>query len=291
VKSESTREVRGHAGLCLTATLCPWPNFSILVPDRPIYDDVGHGMPSFLTSTFLAPKRGSEDRECEDAFSVNRDQMRFCIADGATEGFASRYWARFLVKHWTRSERPIVTPEQLIAWAAALGSRFDRKWQRRPLPWFAEEKAQSGGFAAFLGLSFRESHRELHWQAIAIGDACLIMCRKNAITMSFPLDDPGNFGFRPFLLPSNRNVQQRIVEKVEVQSAPVQPGDSSFLLTDAIAAWFLGAARSAPEEIARLEQMLLCGKHDELAEFIEQARSNGYLRNDDVGIVRVQVAP
>jgi hypothetical protein len=248
-------------------------------------------MPSFSTSTFLAPKRGSEDRECEDAFSVNTDRMRFCVADGATEGFASRYWARFLVKHWTRSERPIVTPEELIAWAAALGSRFDRKWQRRLLPWFAEEKAQSGGFAAFLGLRFLESDRELHWQAIAIGDTCLIICRQNAIIMSFPLDDPENFHFRPFLLPSNRNVQQRIVEKVEVRSAPVQSGDSFFLLTDAIAAWFLGTARTASEEIARFEQKLHSEKRDDLAEFIDEARSNGYLRNDDVGIVRVQVAP
>jgi hypothetical protein len=37
--------------------------------------------------------------------------------------------------------------------------------------------------------------------------------------------------------------------------------------------------------------MLHGGKRDELDEFIEQARSNGSLRNDDVGIVGVQVAP
>jgi Protein phosphatase 2C len=247
-------------------------------------------MPSFSTDTFLAPKRGSEAGECEDAFSVNTDRMCFCIADGATEGFASRYWARLLVKHWRRSERPILTPDQLIAWAAALGSRFDRRWRRRPLSWFAEEKARLGAYAAFVGLSFLESHQELHWQAIAIGDACLIICRQNAIVESFPLDDPVNFGFRPFLLPSNRDAQETIREKVEVRSAPVQPGDSFFLLTDAIAAWFLRAARSAPEEIAGLEQMLHYGKRHELAEFIEQARSDGSLRNDDVGIVRVRVA-
>jgi hypothetical protein len=248
-------------------------------------------MPLFSIDRFLAPKRGYEARECEDAFSVNTDRMCFCIADGATEGFASRYWARLLVKHWTRSERLIVTPEQLIAWAATLGSRFDRHWQRRPLPWFAEEKARSGAYAAFVGLRFLESDRELHWQAIAIGDTCLIICRQNAIIMSFPLDDPGKFDSRPVLLPSNRNVQQAILEKVEVRSAPVQPGDSFFLLTDAIAAWFLGAARTASEEIARFEQKLHCEKHDELAEFIDEARSNGYLRNDDVGIIRIQVAP
>ena len=248
-------------------------------------------MPRFSIHTFLAPKQGSEARECEDAFSVNADRMRFCIADGATEGFASRHWARLLVKHWTRSARPILTPEQLMSWATALGSRFDRYWQRRPLPWFAEEKARSGAFAAFVGLSFLESHQDLHWQAIALGDACLIIWRQNTIIKSFPLEDPEDFGFRPVLLPSNRNGQKTTLEKVEIRSAPVEPGDSFFLLTDAIAAWFLRTARSAPEEITRLEQMLHCGAHDGLAGLVDEARSNGSLRNDDVGIIRVQVAP
>lgn len=178
-----------------------------------------------------------------------------------------------------------------MSWATALGSRFDRYWQRRPLPWFAEEKARSGAFAAFVGLSFLESHRNLHWQAIALGDACLIIWRQNTIIKSFPLEDPEDFGFRPVLLPSNRNGQQTTLEKVEIRSALVEPGDSFFLLTDAIAAWFLRTARSAPEEITRLEQMLHSGAHDGLAGLVDEARSNGSLRNDDVGIVRVQVAP
>jgi hypothetical protein len=168
--------------------------------------------------------------------------------------------------------------------------------EKKPLLIYTSETAggiaknQNGAYAAFIGLSFFESAHELHWQAIAIGDACLIIWRQNAIIKSFPLDEPENFGFRPFLLPSNRNVQQAILEKVEVRSAPVLPGDSYFLLTDAIAAWFLRAARSAPEEIVRLEHMLDCGNRDELDEFIEDARSNGSLRNDDVGIVKIWVA-
>lgn len=248
-------------------------------------------MPRFSTHTFLAPKQGSEARECEDAFSVNSDRMRFCIADGATEGFASRHWARLLVKHWTRSARPILTPEQLMSWATDLGFRFDRYWQRRPLPWFAEEKARSGAFAAFVGLSFIESNQDLHWQAIALGDACLIIWRQNTITKSFPLEDPADFGYRPVLLPSNRNGQQTTLEKVEIRSALVEAGDSFFLLTDAIAAWFMSTARSTPQEITRLDQMLDCGAYEELAKFVDEARSDGTLRNDDVAIVRVQVAP
>jgi Protein phosphatase 2C len=238
-------------------------------------------------NTFLIQKRGSEVIDCEDVFSANEGRKRFCIADGATEGFASRYWARLIVKHWTRSNELIIAREQLMKWSAALGLRFERRWQRRPLPWFAEEKARSGGYAAFVGLSFRESGHECYWKAIAIGDACLIIRNKDVIRISFPLDDPEKFRFRPVLLPSNQCAQQTVLDKIEVRSGLVEPGDSFFLLTDAVAAWFLHVAKSTPGEITKLEQMLRCRNRNELTEFIECARSNGSLRNDDVCIVRV----
>jgi len=246
-------------------------------------------MPRFSTFTFLAPKSDSNAAECEDALSVNAGRLRFCIADGATEGFASRRWARLLVKHWTRSERPVLTREQLCGWVAALGSRFDRYWQRRVLPWFAEEKARSGAFAAFVCLVFLESQGQWHWQAIAIGDSCLVVLRHEAIVASFPLDDPEAFGFRPVLLPSDQAVQLKTMEQIEVISAPAASGDTFFLLTDAVAAWFLRCAKCAPDEIARLEYLLQCGNHKALCDFIDKQRSNNRLRNDDVGIIMVRM--
>ena len=166
-------------------------------------------MARFSVATFLAPKQGYEATECEDAVSYNLRKARFSVADGATEGFASRYWARLLVRHWTLSEHPILTAEQLVAWASTLGSRFDLRWQGRKLPWFAEEKARSGAFAAFVGVSFSESRGRLHWQAVAIGDACLIVRRQGAVVASFPLDDPDRFSSHPILLASSRSAQQR----------------------------------------------------------------------------------
>ena len=81
-----------------------------------------------------------------------------------------------------------------------------------------------------------------------------------------------------------------MLERVEIRSGPVELGDTFFLLTDAIAAWFLRVAKDAPEEITRLEQALDCSQQD-MPEFIDGARSSGALRNDDVGILRVRVVP
>jgi hypothetical protein len=242
-------------------------------------------------SRYLSPKRGCEARECEDALSINEDRQWFCIADGATEGFASRHWARLLTKHWAWHKGPVETPEELAAWVRRIGDRFSKRWEHRQLSWFAEEKARSGAFAAFAAIWFLESASQLRWKAVAIGDACVIVWRQRNVFLSFPLDDPENFGFRPVLLSSNRSVQSTIVEKIELRTEEVLPGDAFFLLTDAIAAWFLRAAKSAPEEISRFEELVDRGLHAELDEFIERERSNGSLRNDDVGVLRIRVAP
>ena len=247
-------------------------------------------MARFSIATFLAPKRGYEAAECEDAVSYNARKRRFSIADGATEGFASRYWARLLVRHWTLAEHPVLTGEQLVAWAATLGSRFELRWQGRKLPWFAEEKARLGAFAAFVGLSFIESQGRMHWQAVAVGDSCFIVRRRGAVVESFPLDDPGCFSSHPVLLASNRGTQQTVLDAVQVRSAPVEDGDCFFLLTDAIAAWFLRSANAAPADIATFDQTLQRGTHSDLVALVEDARSTGSLRNDDVGVVRVGVA-
>src|SRR5260221_40630 len=171
-------------------------------------------IPDLSVSCYLAPKQGSEARECEDSYSFNKTRRRFCIADGATEGFASRYWARLLVKHWTQYKKPFETLEERAAWAKSLGDRFDERWRDRQLSWFAEEKARSGAYAAFVALWFVEQGSHLRWRAIAIGDACLVVCLQKSILTLFPLDHRPDIRFRPILLPAKSHRQSSTLEGI-----------------------------------------------------------------------------
>jgi hypothetical protein len=239
---------------------------------------------------FLEQKHGSEISECEDAFSVDEGRHLFCVADGATEAFASGDWAHLLVDRWTSSEALITTPDEFIAWAGLVGLDFEAIWKRKDLPWYAQEKLASGSYAAFAGLVFFECNGEWFWRATAIGDSCLILWRKGQIEESMPLSDPAAFGFRPTLLPSNKSKQQMLISEIKFRSAPVQPGDSFYLLTDAIAAWFLRAAKSSPKEMLSFESMLQGNEQEALSTFVKEARGDGALRNDDVGIVYVRIS-
>jgi len=227
--------------------------------------------------------------ECEDAIGVRRDTHRFCVADGATEAYDSRRWARLLTKHWASSTR-LLTIEALGPWIQALGERIEKRWNKKPLPWYAEEKAQSGAFAALVGLAFFDSRDTgPSWQAIAIGDSCLVHKRGTDIVQALPISDPDAFGFHPTLLPSTPAKQAGIAENFTIACGQAQPGDVFLLLTDAIAAWYLRMSSEDPARVAELERLIETNNAHAVDKMMSSERSQRRLRNDDVAVIRIQV--
>ena len=212
---------------------------------------------TFAVRQIVIPKEGNAQYECEDAVRISLPKRRFCVADGATEGFDSRRWAHTLVRHWTAASTPITTPELFEQWVSSIGERFQQRWQGQQLSWYAQEKAEYGAFAAFVGLSFCEIQKHLYWNVIAMGDSCLFVRRKDQMVKSLPIDDPANFGNAPSLVASNRVVHQE--PACNVFSDAVQNGDRFILLTDAIAAWYLRCFRTQSNEALIFEQLLANG--------------------------------
>lgn len=247
---------------------------------------------TFSIRRFLLAKAGSLRNECEDAIGVGIANRRFCVTDGATEGFDSRYWARLLARGWVSSFRPIITTEQFEPWLFDLGCRFKKRWGNKQLSWYAEEKADAGAFAAFIGLSFFDSGDELYWKAIALGDSCLIVRRDNSLLEAFPLSDPNSFGYHPQLIPSNPTMQARAVEKLVCKNGRVELGDAYLLLSDAVAAWYLSAFNSDRATALEFERLLkesqtLTPEESPLAAFIQSQRDEKRMRNDDVAAIAI----
>ena len=238
--------------------------------------------------SMILSKAGSERSECEDSIGIRCSVQRFCVADGATEAFDSRRWARLLTKHWVLSNRSLMTREQLGPWLGDLGERFRKRWEKRKLPWYAEEKARSGAFTTFLGLTLFQSKDDWTWQALAIGDSCLIH-RSRERVQSFPISDPAQFGYHPFLFPSDASRLDAAIDHVVIRDGRARNGDVFLLLTDAIAAWYLNALNSSPELAAAFDSYLATDDNEELQALVSCCRRNGSLRNDDVAAIRVAV--
>lgn len=233
-------------------------------------------------ASFSVPKAGNEATENEDAWAVHllvEDCFRVAVADGATESSFSQLWAALLVEAFTRSaaldeeELMEMLPVPRAVWAEYVG--------KRPLPWYAQEKAKMGAFAALLGLTVDTKLKR--WHALAVGDCNLFQYGNRCLIESFPLTRSGEFGMSPMLLGTSQESDKEVAALVRATTGTVRPGDALFLASDALAAWLLSKAeRCEPvwRDLVDLDE----GKFEAL---VTWARSSDGLHNDDTTLVRV----
>lgn len=194
----------------------------------------------FQIRQLLVPKAGSDAAECEDVIALNEQSGRFAVADGATEAFDARQWAARLADGWARGDQSALNPNDFRRWVGAEGEQLHAAWNKRQLPWYAEEKARRGSFAAFVGLQIeRASGGALHWRAIALGDACFFLVHGDQLRVAFPLGDAQSFHSCPLLVPSLINQQQAALAQTATAAGSLAEGDVCWLLSDAVAAWYL----------------------------------------------------
>jgi hypothetical protein len=222
-----------------------------------------------------APKGGHSAEEYEDAWSAGGG--RFAVSDGASEASYAALWARLLAEGFVAAPRPwaglgwLEGPRR--AWSAAVDGL--------DLPWYAEMKREQGAYATLLGLAVRRGR----WRALAVGDSCLIRARPGRPPRAFPLRRAADFGNQPALLGSRPGPAPTPARARGL----CRPGDRLFLMTDALAQWFLRRAEDGgrpADDLARL----LDGPDDAFGTWVEQRRGDG-LRNDDVTLLAVGPFP
>src|SRR5262249_40418427 len=171
---------------------------------------------------------------------------------------------------------------------ASLQQEWKAAVSHKPLPWYAEEKMRQGAFSSLLGLTLRggQGPEPLQWDALAVGDSCLFQIREDKVITQFPLTCADQFTNRPALLSSNPTSNNRLADHLCPASGEWQNGDAFYLMTDAIACWFLRAVEHghAPWTIIR---DLGTAEGLNFTKWIAYLRGEGQLANDDVTVLRV----
>lgn len=242
----------------------------------------------FQTRQFLLPKSGHQLSECEDAIGINTEQFRFAVADGATEAFDAQTWAQSLAHHWVRLEQAALTTEDFRVWAREQGKRLHDSWNNLSLSWYAEEKAKMGSFAAFVGVRLNLEAAAPEWQAIALGDSCLIHLRNDAVLTSLPVSDYQSFNSAPLLVPSHKDMQESALKRAVAGRGAIEKGDAVLLLSDAAAAWYLKLAEQADQTLSLFAQLLRAERETKLARLFESERVAGRIKDDDIAVIRIE---
>lgn len=233
----------------------------------------------------LLPKLDHAASECEDAIAIDSESCRFAVADGATEAFDARNWAERLAQNWVRNESAL-TRDEFRDWVAAEGRELHDSWSGLSLSWYSEEKARTGSFAAFVGVEIDLRSETPSWNAIALGDACLLHCRRGTLLKSLPLSRSESFNTAPVLVASNCSMHEAIMESVVTASGECKCGDVLLLMSDAAASWYL---QSLERNDPRAGDLLTTPQDEELRQFFDEERLAGRIRNDDIAIVRIEI--
>lgn len=254
-------------------------------------------------TAFWVPKAGNQDSEYEDAYcpigpidAEGASLSRFAVADGATETSFSRLWAKQLVEAYIAGEFEKIPDWK---WLAELQEKWSSTVNSKPLPWYAEQKIESGAFAAVVGLTLTSPEADSQagtWHAEAIGDSCLFQIRDSQIVTKFPLGAAEEFTNSPTLIASKPGEASGLASLV-LKEGGWECGDQFYLMTDAVAAWFLWATENSesPWEIVRdldAADEATAGKFGlrSFRQWVDCARAQGLMRNDDVTLYRIEIA-
>lgn len=288
---------------------------------------------SLSARTYWSPKSGNSEVEYEDAFyPENRwdrkgRSWRFSVADGASEGMLSGPWAKILVRSFCRApQRPTRASARLVvaracdSWEAWKASYLRRRAELgRPIQWWEEEGLSAGPFATLLGVAFllREGTETGRFDAVALGDTCLFKVGGGELAVRFPIESSSEFGSRPVLLSGNPVKNVPALGRVREVHGPLSRGDAFYLMTDALAQWFLREAEAggcpwttldaldsvgpadqepadkerAVEELASAREELENPEDSEerFIHLVNRLRETGVMRNDDVTLTCIKV--
>ena len=235
----------------------------------------------------LLPKLGHDASECEDAIAIDTQTCRFAVADGATEAFDARNWAQRLAQGWVKNESTL-TAEEFRKWVVPEGRELHDSWNGLSLSWYSEEKARAGSFAAFVGVELDLETGSPSWQAIALGDACLLHCRRGALIKSLPLSHSESFNTAPVLVASDRSLHETAMQSLVIDSGSCESGDVLLLMSDGIAAWYLQRLETNDLDV---DELIRSMQDEELSRFCDDERLAGRIRNDDLAVVRIEITP
>jgi hypothetical protein len=259
---------------------------------------------------FRLPRQGYTLEECQDASAGDVERGRFALADGAAESPYSALWAHLLVEEFVRQN------ERWPRWTSWLPSLQERwsaqvtvheRWAARAarsangaghptepieagVPWYLEPGLEQGAFATFLGLVLDDRG----WYALAVGDSCLFQVRQGELIRAFPILRAADFSNAPWLVGS-RTSPFEVPHKYGLQQqGECQPGDRFWLMTDALAQWFLVQAESGGQPWLTLQPLLYAASDDTAAQhafavWIEGLRAARQLRNDDVTLLAISL--
>lgn len=252
----------------------------------------------------------NSEAEMEDAFWIGSygrgggdfEHLPFGVAvsDGASESMLARRWATRLAEAFGQERRAARTTQGFLAayhnavsgWDEVVANYvLERNGRCAPIQWYEEPGLSKGAYATIIAVDFyeRRSGKAANWRAAAVGDSCLFQIRDEALIRAFPLERSEAFSYRPPLL-SSRLIDDAIVTRhIKALRGDWISGDAFYVMTDALAAWFLKGVEAHKRPWAPLRDLGTDAAEADFAGFVEDLRCQKAIHDDDTTLVRIDL--
>lgn len=229
---------------------------------------------------FITSKMQEPATECADYFGFNHTIHRFAISDGVGQSFFPALWAEKLVNSFVSGHKiENFVGEAQSHWRLDLEKIIDNsKWYVRN-----EFKKQSPALGTFIGLQLLPE--ENNWVVHVLGDSFLFFLSKdwnnfdNQVIKISSRTEPIIFDNYPDYYSSTGN------HKGKQATIPIPLEEGVFyLMTDALAEWFLNGKKDAVHELDMLD-----GNYETFLEFVNKERNSGKLKDDDTTLLIIRL--
>lgn len=235
---------------------------------------------------YITSKESELFYDCADRYAYNKSQNKFAISDGVSKSFFPKIWADVLVKKWVDSkefdEAKFILDCQMdwLNQVTEIVNKPDVKWFTKN----AFNRKESG-LATFVGLRFFKKKKDWFWKANSLGDSFLFFVpnkfkdfSKECIVLSSKQEPIVFDNFPDYLSSLGKNHKG---EK-QLKESPLTTG-SFYLMTDALAEWFLNEKENAISKISVWQNQ------KDFERFVDEERHNEKLGNDDSAILIISI--
>jgi hypothetical protein len=206
-------------------------------------------------------------------------------------------WARHLVEVYGEARGAARAKHEFVAAYQEAVRRWDgevleylndREQRGVPIQWYEEPGLAKGAYATLLVVEFNDARRghPPRWRAAGIGDSCLFQVRGESLHSCFPMGNAADFSYQPPLLPSRVAEDGIIRRNVCLGTENWEPEDRFYIVTDALAAWFLHNRDAGGKPWMPLRDF------DENADFtswVDRQRDLNEIHDDDTTLIRIDM--
>ena len=237
--------------------------------------------PIFEVLEFTLPKLGEDADSNADYCTWNRSAGRYVIADGVSQSFEPRVWARTISNHAVKTGA-VISPHEMELLAAKLSSPAlsDESW-------FVSEMRDRGSQSTILFAEIRLINNQVIVRLNSIGDCCAFLFRDGRVVISWPYISAADFPFHPFAVSTKPPFISGDIDECEWV---LEPSDQLVLATDAMSRFLVTAVeRNASIDLESVFPFFAPGvpQHEIFSEWADLARRGGSLEDDDLTIMMI----